>query len=134
MRLTTELQARVLSEHGLFVTESCDRCGKLLGAVRFTRAGELGVWCSRKCRDGVAHDCCTCQACGASLRGKRRGAKYCSDRCRKRDTAQRPGPANYRGMPAENKRVTGAILASGYGDSRSLQNGLIADKPGFCCA
>jgi hypothetical protein len=131
MNLPIELRFRLQEGRGIYVTEACDRCGQLLGPVRFTRAGEPEVWCSRKCRDGVARDCGACRVCGAQLNGKRRGAMYCSDRCRKRDTAQSPGLANYRGMAAENKRVTDAILVSGYGDSRKPENGIIADESGF---
>src|SRR5690242_11293799 len=40
----------VLAQHGVFAREACDGCGQLLGAVRYTRAGEPGVWCSRACR------------------------------------------------------------------------------------
>jgi hypothetical protein len=130
MILSAPLKVRLLQEHGIFATESCDRCGQLLGAARFTRAGDPGVWCSRKCRDGIAHACRVCQICGALLNGKRRGAMYCSDRCRKRSKAQSPGLSNYRGMPSENKRVTSAILGSGYGDSRKPENAHIAERPG----
>lgn len=50
MILAEAQQAQLLHERGIFTTECCDRCGQLLGAVRYTRAGEQGVWCSRQCR------------------------------------------------------------------------------------
>jgi len=83
MKLSAELQA-TLKQRGVYVTEACDHYGRLLGPVRFTHAGDSGVWCSRQCRDGAhAHSPGTCRACGARLReGKRRGAKYCDDACK----------------------------------------------------
>jgi hypothetical protein len=53
MRLTPEQQAEI-RERGICANEACDTCGKILGAVRYTRRGEPGEWCSRECRDGVA--------------------------------------------------------------------------------
>lgn len=53
MRLTPEQQAE-LRERGIVANEACDTCGKILGAVRYTRRGELGEWCSETCRDGSA--------------------------------------------------------------------------------
>src|SRR5262249_15180467 len=38
------------AKHGVFAREACGKCGRLLGAVRFTRRGEAGEWCSRECR------------------------------------------------------------------------------------
>ena len=85
MRLTTEQAYLLLEKHGCYVTEACDKCGRLLGAVRFTGKNDSGVWCSRECRDGdKAHAPRTCKACRARLpEGKRRGALYCDDACRK---------------------------------------------------
>src|SRR6202521_3258591 len=40
----------LLASRGVFAREACDRCGQLLGAVRITRRGESGVWCSVACR------------------------------------------------------------------------------------
>jgi hypothetical protein len=39
-------------KHGVYVTEACDKCGKILGPFRFTRCGQTGEWCSKRCRDG----------------------------------------------------------------------------------
>ena len=87
MILSTELQNRLRDEHGICAAEACDRCGQILGAVRFTRAGDSGVWCSRACRDGAhTHAPGTCWTCGASLVGLRRGTRFCSDTCRKRES------------------------------------------------
>jgi len=86
MMLREELRRRLLGDRGMYVKEACDKCGQLLGPVRYTRRGEDGVWCSRECRDGVnAHAPGTCRGCGASLAGLRRGTQFCSDTCRKRE-------------------------------------------------
>ena len=53
MRLTEEQSRGLLAKHGVYVTEACDGCGKILGHVRFTRKDQPGEWCSRECRDGV---------------------------------------------------------------------------------
>lgn len=86
MMLSTELRERLKRERSIYVAEACDECGGLLGVVRFTRASDNGVWCSRKCRDGAnAHTPGTCHACGAPLAGMRRGTKFCSAVCRVRE-------------------------------------------------
>lgn len=53
MRLTEAQSRELLAKHGVYVTEVCDKCGKILGHVRFTRYGEKGEWCSQLCRDGA---------------------------------------------------------------------------------
>jgi len=50
MMLHEELRRRLLVDRGVHVTEACDRCGTLLGEVRYMRRGEPGVWCSVACR------------------------------------------------------------------------------------
>lgn len=50
MMLREELRRRLLEDRGVTVRECCDKCGQLLGAVRFLRRGEPGVWCSPACR------------------------------------------------------------------------------------
>ncbi len=50
MILREELRRRLLADRGILAREACDRCGQVLGAVRYTRRGELGAWCSRACR------------------------------------------------------------------------------------
>lgn len=50
MMLHEELRRRLLEERGVYVKECCDKCSQLLGAVRYTRQGDSGVWCSRECR------------------------------------------------------------------------------------
>jgi len=53
MKLNTEQRNKVREEHGICCNEACDRCGKMLNEVRWTRRGESGEWCSRECRDGL---------------------------------------------------------------------------------
>src|SRR5271167_1715145 len=53
MKLTKEQSQKLLRERSVWVTEACDKCGRLLGSVRWTRQGECGEWCSAECRDGV---------------------------------------------------------------------------------
>jgi hypothetical protein len=48
--ISRELQKPLREEYGLYVHDACDRCGQILGAVRFTHFGDSGVWCSRECR------------------------------------------------------------------------------------
>lgn len=48
----------LFANHGCFAREICDKCGIVLGAVRFTRRGESEVYCSRECR-GDAHRAAT---------------------------------------------------------------------------
>jgi hypothetical protein len=50
MRLTTAQSYEALERFGCYLTEACDKCGRMLGPVRYTRKGEVGVWCSRECR------------------------------------------------------------------------------------
>jgi hypothetical protein len=81
----TELQRReLLAKHGVYVNEACDKCGKILGPIRFTRYGQMGEWCSKGCRDEFERKPGTCLGCGVPLNGKRKGAVFCSDVCRKR--------------------------------------------------
>jgi len=83
VKISIELQV-LLNEVGIHAAESCDRCGRILGPVSYTRSGDSGVWCSRQCRDGAhTHSPGTCKACGARLpEGKRHGAKYCDHACK----------------------------------------------------
>jgi len=127
MKLSQAQSYALLAKHGSYVSEICDRCGRGIGPVCFTRRGDPGVWCSRKCRDGK--EACapgTCKGCGAGLNGKRKQAKYCSDVCRKRQNGQdrRRNPETH----IQNKPVTDAILASGYGGSRP-GNQALAEQP-----
>ncbi len=54
MLLTIQKSYELLANYGCFAREICDKCRIVLGAVRFTRHGESGVYCSRECR-GDSH-------------------------------------------------------------------------------
>jgi hypothetical protein len=85
MMLTPQQRYDLLAKHGMFAREICDKCGQILGPARFTRKDEKRVWCSRECRDGAnAREPKTCGHCRARLPdGKRHGAVFCDDACRK---------------------------------------------------
>src|SRR6266480_6356113 len=50
MLLSIQKSYDLLAKYGCFAREICDKCGIVLGAVRFTRYGESEVYCSRECR------------------------------------------------------------------------------------
>jgi hypothetical protein len=50
MLLATQKSYELLAKYGFFAREICDKCGTVLGAVRFARGDASGVWCSRECR------------------------------------------------------------------------------------
>jgi endogenous inhibitor of DNA gyrase (YacG/DUF329 family) len=96
VKLTPTELAYVRSQ-GLYITEKCDECGKLLNqTVRYTITGKPEVYCSAECRDKVFFADSeeakkrpasrVCAVCGISLQDYNRGALYCSNRCRMRDT------------------------------------------------
>jgi hypothetical protein len=113
MLLSTELRQRIQADTGCYVTEACDRCGQLLGAVRFTRKGDSGVWCSRSCRNGVkAITPGLCRCCGVSLTGRCKRALSCSDTCRKRHQVQ--DRTNNPETHIQNKVLTDGEIGRGY--------------------
>jgi hypothetical protein len=80
---------------GLYITEKCDGCGKLLNqTVRYTIASRPEVYCSVLCRDQVFFgekyraqkakpDAATkCGFCGGTIHGKRGDLVFCSSRCK----------------------------------------------------
>ena len=101
MRLTVAELASVRAL-GLFVTEKCDGCGKLLNQTfRYTIAGRSQAFCSAMCRDSAVYvdrrearkhsTPGKCVYCGGSLKGKRRGTLYCDEICKKRMARVGPG-------------------------------------------
>jgi hypothetical protein len=50
MLLAIQKSYKILAKYGCFAREICDKCGIVLGAVRFTRYGESEVYCSCECR------------------------------------------------------------------------------------
>jgi len=134
MTISPELQNRLRDEYGVYATEACDRCGRVLGVVRFTRAGDSGVWCSRKCRGDS-------ESQGQKIHKGGRPKKYKDDRARKNAHAQRQREFRLRSsvtktcqQPNANKGLTGAILASCYGGTSNVENGLIPDGSGLLAA
>jgi hypothetical protein len=76
MKLTREQSQKLVKERGIWITNACDKCGRLLGAVRWTRRGEPGEWCSAECRDGVkAQTKARVAAAQEVIRHKRIGAR-----------------------------------------------------------
>jgi hypothetical protein len=49
MLLPIKKSYELLAKYGFFTREICDKCGIVLGAVRFTRHGESEVYCAREC-------------------------------------------------------------------------------------
>ncbi len=47
MLLAIPQSERLFAKHGVIAREICDKCGIVLGGVRFTRCGESEVYCSR---------------------------------------------------------------------------------------
>ena len=85
MRLTAEQSYAALEKFGCYVTEACDKCGRFLGSVRFTRRAEEGVWCSRD-MPGRSRGAHTRKLQGLWREIARREAAqivYCDDACRK---------------------------------------------------
>src|ERR1035437_9648195 len=81
---------------GLYVTEKCDGCPKVLNqSFRHTIAGKPEVYCSADCRDRVffgegyrprkpaGQQSKPCAYCGGPIVGKKRDAEFCSGRCQK---------------------------------------------------
>jgi hypothetical protein len=106
MQLTTQQSHKLLTDHGCYVTDVCDRCGQALGAVRFTRKGENGEWCSRECRgDGERQ----------KIHRGGRPRKYKDDHARKNAHAQQQREFRLRSsvtktcqQPDVNKGLAGA--------------------------
>src|ERR1700739_686793 len=115
MKLTRDQSQKLLSERVIWIAEACDKCGKLLGSVRWTCRGEPGEWCSAQCRDGVEAapqkaKQRACRQCGISLQGKRGASEFFSDGHRKR-FAKSSASQNRRLIaetPIGNQRLTDA--------------------------
>lgn len=122
MRLSETQNRELLHKHGVYVTEACDKCGQILGPVRFTRYAEKGEWCSRLCRDGVEHKAGACRGCGADLNGKRKGSIYCGRTCRMRAARRADQDSQIIvNTPVQKSGLTDAVLTSRYGDSLDLE-------------
>src|SRR5205823_14378517 len=84
----------LLANYGFFAREICDKCGIVLGAVRFTRHGEAEVHCSRECRG---------DAQGSATHRQGRPRKYRTDR--ERRAAKTRQQQVYRSNPNVEKTV-----------------------------
>lgn len=121
MRLTNAQSQHLLGQHGIWLTAACDRCGNLLGAIRWTLRGEPGEWCSALCRDGV-------KAQHARRRAGRPrfnlSAKDRESRRRKqvRDAVERHRLSVIKNcpQPIEPARVADAFSRSGYHPTNSV--------------
>ena len=65
--LAIQKSYELLANYGFFAREICDKCGIVLGAVRFTRQGESEVYCARE-RRGDAQRSATHRRDGKSQR------------------------------------------------------------------
>jgi hypothetical protein len=102
MKLTAAELAQVRFQ-GLYITEKCDGCGRLLSQpVRYTITGKREIYCSARCRDLVffgdrreamkAASLGKCAYCGGRLEGRKRGSIFCDDVCRKRFSRTKDAP------------------------------------------
>src|SRR5438876_3139102 len=92
--LAIQKSYELLANYGFFAREICDKCGIVLGAVRFTRRNESKVYCSRECRG---------DAYRSSTHRQGRPRKYKTDReCRAAKTRQQQV---YRSHPNVEKTV-----------------------------
>ena len=94
MLLPIKKSYELLANYGCFAREICDKCGIVLGAVRFTRYGESEVYCSRECRGDD-------QRSATHRRGQPR--KYKTER--ERRTAKTRRQQVYRSHPNVEKTV-----------------------------
>ena len=92
---TTAAELACVRLMGLYITQKCDACGKLLNrAIRYTIPGRPEVYCSGICRDSAffrdrreAQKFSSpgrCAFCSGDLNRKKRGALFCDETCRKR--------------------------------------------------
>jgi hypothetical protein len=133
MLLTREQSFKLLGEHGVYADECCDRCGQLLGAVRFTLKGyPEAAYCSRVCRDGAnARAPGTCPGCGGSLAGLRKGTRHCSATCRSREYRVSQTTRDSRCGPRKTQALTSEGRRFGCPYTRTAVNGHFAvHEPG----
>jgi hypothetical protein len=117
VRLTAEQQAKAFAVYGVCANEACDKCGKVLAEVRYTRKEMPETYCSRLCRDGVERLKGRCDGCGVDLAGKRRGARWCSDICRMRNRVK--DSANNPKTSIQNIGLTETEIGPGYDPTRT---------------
>ena len=113
MKLTEKQSRELFRRTGNYLKEACDRCGKPLAEVRYTRRGEPGEWCSKICRDGVE--------AGHTRRRGGRPQKYRNERERReahagqqREHRERLGVTKTPSQCNGTQGLADAILAFGY--------------------
>jgi hypothetical protein len=89
--LNQEQRRELVLRFAVYADEACDKCGKPLDHVRYTRKDEPGMWCSRPCRDGQEaaerykasrnKPRSRCWHCGLPLGELRADSKYCDSTC-----------------------------------------------------
>jgi hypothetical protein len=94
MLLAIQKSYELLANFGFFAREICDKCGIVLGAVRFTRHNESKVYCCRECRGDA-------ERCATHRRGRPR--KYKTER--ERRAAKTRQQQAYRSHPNVEKTV-----------------------------
>jgi hypothetical protein len=94
MLLAIQKSYELLANYGFFAREICDKCGIVLGAVRFTRHNESKVYCSRECRGDAQR---------SSTHRQGRPRKYKTDR--ERRAAKTRQQHVYRSHPNVEKTV-----------------------------
>jgi hypothetical protein len=115
MKLSQDRSQKLLQQHGIWMTEACDKCGRLLGSVRWTHRGEPGEWCSAQCCDGISS--ARSAATVKELRRKRIGAR----------PAGRPKKhANNAEKCREYRKRLGNVLATRNTPSQQIENTQIA--------
>jgi hypothetical protein len=147
MKLTAAELAYVRSQ-GLYVTEECEGCGKLLNqTIRYTIAGKPEVYCSAGCRDLAffrdhreARKHSTpgrCTYCGATLKGKRRGARYCDEICKKRaaraERSRLTAQPQITGTPTQLNQQVASSQSGGQGDCITSRAQSLRTAPGEDC-
>jgi len=122
MKLTEEQSRELFRRTGNYLKEACGRCSNPLAEVSYTRRGEPGEWCSELCRDGSAavHTRQARRVGRPRLKLSTKG-RVSHRRKQIREAAQRHRLRVIKNgrQPIDPKRVTDAILRSGYTPSRA---------------
>jgi hypothetical protein len=115
MLLAIQKSYELLAKYGFFAREICDKCGTVLGAVRFTRRDGSEVWCSRECRGDIQR---------ATMRKGGRPRKYESPK--ERRTAKTRQQGSYRAISVWKKPPR---IASKTKDLQARKSGLSTTPP-----
>ncbi len=101
MKLSIEQSQKLLRERGIWITEACDQCGRLLGAVRYTIRADGRAWCSGRmseaepaagmARVSTAADEAGSEVFGAGSRGTVSGIRATKRQAKVATIVGRPG-------------------------------------------